>query len=85
MTDVDLVYVAERVQQCLTTDERVHALGIKVTCVDGRLFLSGQVACAGRRDSIEEVARECVLPEMSIVNQIEVIQVQGRVEEEIVQ
>jgi hypothetical protein len=84
MIDPSLVYVAERVQQCLSTDERVHALDIQVTCVDARLFLSGRVSCESRRDTIELVARECIPAEMTIVNQIEVTWVRGSVDEEFV-
>lgn len=84
MTDPALVYVAEHVQQCLSTDERVHALDIQVACLNDRLFLSGRVSCESRRMDIEKVARECIPTGMIIVNQIEVTRVRGSVDEEFV-
>lgn len=75
-------YIAEHIAQCLSTDERVHALGIQVSFVDDQFVLAGQVYCESRRADIEEVAREHAPPDASIDNQIVVARVDGAVDEE---
>ena len=84
-SDPGFLYIAEQIEQLLSTDERVHALGIQVTCVDGQLVLAGQVYCESRRADIEEVAREHAPPGTNIDNQIVVARVDGAVDEEVIE
>jgi len=83
--DAQLAYVAEHVEQRLSTDERAHALGISVKYEDGQLILSGQVNCESRRQDIEQVARELAPPGVDIQNRVEVTRIEGSVEEEVVE
>lgn len=53
-------YTSERVRVALAQDSRTGELGITVTIAGGKVFLSGQVATAGRRAAVEEVTREMV-------------------------
>lgn len=80
--DARCAYIAEHIAQCLSTDERVHALGIHVSFVGDQWVLSGQVSCESRRADIEEVAREYAPPGANIDNQIVVARVDGAVDEE---
>lgn len=62
-------YVVERLRQALAEDPTVYELGVQVTVAGGnRVFLSGHVATAERRDAITEVARR-VLPDHEVHNQ----------------
>lgn len=60
-------YVVERVRRALASDERVNELSVEVTVRGRRIFLSGPVSSAERRDAISTVVGE-LLPEYEITN-----------------
>jgi hypothetical protein len=68
--DHDLVYLAERVKQTLALDERTLLLDVAVSAVNGSLFVTGIVACARRRQEVEEVVRDFVDSSIPIVNAV---------------
>ena len=64
-------YVAARVHQALTEDDRVHEQGIDVAVVGDALVLSGTVPSDERREAVELVARE-VAPGFTVRNAVAV-------------
>ncbi|MFD0884602.1 BON domain-containing protein [Streptosporangium algeriense] len=74
-------YVAARVQRALAEDERTNELGIRVDVRGGQLFLRGQVSGDERRMLIADVAHEAA-PELTLRNEITVLDVRGPGEEE---
>ena len=54
-------YLAEHVNQAITTDGRTAEQGIDVRVVGGEVFLSGAVTSAERRDAVAEVAAEAAV------------------------
>ncbi|MER7207443.1 BON domain-containing protein [Streptosporangium sp. NPDC000239] len=74
-------YVAARVQRALAEDDRTNELGIRVDVRGGQLFLRGQVSGDERRTLIADVAHEAA-PELTLRNEITVLDVRGPGEEE---
>lgn len=64
-------YLCERVRDALAEDPRVGELGIVVSIVGRRVFVSGDVATPERRRAISVVAGE-VLPGYDIHNDVAV-------------
>jgi osmotically-inducible protein OsmY len=83
--DVRLAYIAENIEQRISTDERANALDISVAFIDGKLVLSGQTYCESRKRDIEQVARELAPADIEILNQIAVTRVEGSIDEEIIE
>jgi len=66
-------YLAEALRAALASDARTHELGISVTVVSARrrVFLSGVVATAQRREQVGSIARE-LLPDFEVLNDVSV-------------
>jgi osmotically-inducible protein OsmY len=66
-------YLAEELRAALASDARTHELGISVSVVSARrrVFLSGVVATAERRERVERIARE-LLPDFEVLNDVSV-------------
>jgi osmotically-inducible protein OsmY len=64
-------YVVERLRQALAHDPRVGELDVEVMVAGGKVFLTGQVPTAARRDAITEVAEE-LLPDRDVHNGVTV-------------
>lgn len=60
-------YVIERVREALAEDPRVGELYVQVTVAAGKVFLSGDVATAERKQAMTEVVRE-LLPDHEVQN-----------------
>lgn len=75
MTDTHDVhsYQIERVREALARDPRVNEIGIGVTMVERKVFLSGTVSTAARHALITVVVRE-ILPEYEVHNEVRVDQ-----------
>lgn len=71
MTDEPNGYVVERVRRALASDDRVNELAVEVTVRGKRIFLSGPVSSAERRDAISMVVAE-LLPEYDVANETSV-------------
>jgi osmotically-inducible protein OsmY len=67
-------YAIQRLRDALATDQRVGEMGVQVRMVAGKVFLTGQVATAERRQAVGTVAAE-VLPDYEIHNETDVIEV----------
>jgi hypothetical protein len=65
------LYLVERIREALAGDPRVNELGIVVTVVGSRVFLTGSVASSTRQRSITEVLRER-FPDLEICNDVKV-------------
>ncbi|MER7132384.1 BON domain-containing protein [Streptosporangium saharense] len=74
-------YVAARVQRALAEDDRTNELGIRVDVRGEQLFLRGQVSGDERRMLIADVAHEAA-PELTLRNEITVLDIRGPGEEE---
>ena len=64
-------YLGERVRRALAADPRVAELGIAVSVVGGRVFLSGTVPTPQRQQAISAVVAE-ILPGYDIHNDVSV-------------
>ena len=62
-------YVVGHLQDALAHDPRVNELGVTVAVCGQRLFLSGTVPTAERRDAVGVVAAE-LAPDCQVVNEI---------------
>jgi hypothetical protein len=62
-------YLLGRIQQALATDDRTGELELDVRIAAGRIFLTGTVATAERRDAVQVVVRE-VAPDLEIFNEL---------------
>ncbi|HEV3475678.1 MAG TPA: BON domain-containing protein [Actinomycetota bacterium] len=62
-------YLLGRIQQALATDDRTGELELDVRIAGGRIFLTGTVATAERRDAVQVVVRE-VAPDLEVVNEL---------------
>lgn len=65
-------YLVERIRESIATDPRVNELELQVTVSSGKVFVSGTVATAERRDAIGEVLA-AVAPNHEIHNETSVI------------
>ena len=65
-------YLVERIREAIATDPRVNELELQVTVASGKVFVSGTVATAERRDAIGEVLA-AVAPKHEIHNETSVI------------
>ena len=74
-------YLTERARQALVADPRVGELGISVSLVGGRVFVSGQVATPSRQAAVATVAGEA-LPGYQVHNDVTVTPVGGQAERE---
>ena len=63
-------YLVGRIQQALAEDERTATLDLRVKITAGQVFLMGTVDSAERRQAAEQVAREIVPGDMSVVNDL---------------
>jgi hypothetical protein len=61
-------YVIGRVREALSTDPRVNELDVAVTVSGRKVFLTGEVTTAERRDAVTIVVSE-ILPEHEIHNE----------------
>jgi osmotically-inducible protein OsmY len=64
-------YVVGHLQDALAHDPRVNELGVTVAVRGNRLFLTGTVPTAERRDGVGAVAAE-LAPQCDVVNEIAV-------------
>jgi osmotically-inducible protein OsmY len=71
-TEEPLEYLLGRIQQALATDDRTGELELDVRIAAGRIFLTGTVATAERRDAVQAVVRE-VAPDLEIVNELSLV------------
>lgn len=67
---VETNYLVARISAALATDDRTHALDVRVSLNGGTVFLLGQVASEQRRLLVEAVAREVLPPDTSLVNEV---------------
>ena len=67
-------YLAERIRTAIAQDDRVNELGIAVAIVGDRVFVTGTVLTAERRDGIASVIAEQV-PALELHNDVAVQQV----------
>jgi osmotically-inducible protein OsmY len=52
------LYLAQQIEERIACDERTAELGVRVTVRGERVYLSGTVACAERKDVVGAVAAE---------------------------
>ena len=74
-------YLVQRVRDVLAGDPRVGELHIDVTIRGDRVFLTGVVPSAERRDAIADLVRQ-VLPEHEVHNHVTVEPISGSPEVE---
>lgn len=67
-------YAIQRLRDALATDGRVGEMGVQVRVAAGKVFLTGQVATAERRDAVGAIAAE-VLADYEIHNETDVVAV----------
>jgi osmotically-inducible protein OsmY len=67
-------YLAERIRTALAQDDRVNELGVHVTLVGSRVFVTGTVATAERQRGIASVLAE-QFPELEAHNDVTVQEV----------
>ena len=67
-------YLAERIRTALAQDRRVNELGVHVTLVGTRVFVTGTVATAARRCGIASVVAE-QFPDLELHNDVTVQEV----------
>ncbi|MEV0678888.1 BON domain-containing protein [Actinosynnema sp. NPDC050436] len=65
-------YLSARLRRALAEDPRTTELGVRVTVRGDNVLLSGDVACAARRDELEAVIRE-VAPELTVLDDVRVV------------
>ncbi len=65
-------YLAAHVKEALATDPRTNSLDVSVTVTGDELWLSGEVACEGRRQALAEVTRELLPAGVMLVNHVTV-------------
>ena len=65
-------YLVERIREAIASDPRVNELELQVTVAGEKVFVSGTVATAERRDAIGEVLA-AVAPNHEIHNETSVI------------
>jgi hypothetical protein len=70
-------YLAERIRTAMAQDARVNELGLTVTLVGERVFVTGTVLTAERRDGIASVIAE-QFPMLELHNDVAVQQVGAR-------
>jgi len=64
-------YLGERIRNALAQDPRVNELGIQVTLVGTRVFVTGSVATHERRDCVAIVIAE-QFPDLELHNDVTV-------------
>ena len=64
-------YLIGRIREALAADPRVNELDIQVTVAGRKIFLSGHVATAARRDAIRQAVTE-LLPDYQVHNEVTV-------------
>lgn len=74
MDQHEIVYLAEKVRLAFAQDDRTHLLCLTVAVRQDRLYVSGVVDSAERRDVAEQVAREVVNGLVYVINEIQVEQ-----------
>ena len=74
-------YLVQRVRDALAGDPRIGELHIDVTIRGDRVFLTGAVPSAERRDVIADLVRE-VLPDHQVHNHVTVEAISGSPEVE---
>jgi BON domain len=68
-------YLAGRIERALAEDPRTNELSVTVEVAEGVVHLRGEVAGGRRRQLIAQVAREAA-PELTVRNEVSVIEVQ---------
>ncbi|GAB3213024.1 BON domain-containing protein [Marinactinospora thermotolerans] len=74
-------YLATHLREALAADPRTAEMGVRVRVHGDDVYLSGEVACAERRERILQVARELV-PDRRVHDELSIAHVGGRPEEE---
>ena len=64
-------YLAERIRTAFAHDPRVNELGLTVTLVGGRVFVTGTVPTTERRDGVATVIAE-QFPDLELHNDVTV-------------
>ncbi|GAA1339501.1 BON domain-containing protein [Saccharothrix algeriensis] len=67
-------YLAARLRRALAEDPRTTELGVRVTVRGDNVLLSGDVACAERKDELEAVIHD-VAPELTVLDDVKVVPV----------
>ena len=67
-------YLAEHIRTAFAQDPRVNELGLTVTVVGGRVFVTGTVPTVERREGVATVIAE-QFPELELHNDVTVQQV----------
>ncbi|MEU4806165.1 BON domain-containing protein [Actinosynnema sp. NPDC023587] len=65
-------YLSARLRRALAEDPRTTELGVRVTVRGDNVLLSGDVACAGRREELEAVIHE-IAPELTVLDDVRVV------------
>jgi hypothetical protein len=66
-------YLIAHVHEALVADARSHELNVDVAVVGDRIFVTGQVPTAARRDAISAVLEQR-FPEHEIANEVTVVE-----------
>ncbi len=66
-------YLVAHIREALANDPRVNELGLTVTISGSKIFVTGEVATAQRKDAVAEVVRE-VCPDHQVYNETAVRQ-----------
>jgi osmotically-inducible protein OsmY len=74
-------YLVQRVRDALAGDPRVGELHVDVSIRGGRVFLTGSVPSAERRDAIADLVSD-VLPDHEVHNHVTVEAISGSAETE---
>jgi hypothetical protein len=71
MTDPEPTkYLVARITEALAQDERTNALDVQVLLSGGKVFILGRVSSSERRRAAEQVVREVLPPNTSLVNEL---------------
>jgi osmotically-inducible protein OsmY len=69
-------YLGERIRTALAQDSRVNELGVQVTLVGSRVFVTGTVATAERQQAVTIVIAE-QFPDLEVHNDVTVQELHG--------
>lgn len=76
------LYLSERIRDALANDRRVNELDIQVTIAGGRIFLTGHVGNAERRNAISAIVQE-LAPGTLVANEVTVASLREPSQEEV--
>jgi len=74
MTDEPEQYLAAKLRRALAEDPRTTEQGVRVTVRGNKVLLSGDVACATRREALEAVIHD-IAPELTVLDDVTVVPV----------